>query len=96
MEAIPGSSPRKLIRKVNLNNPTLVSHSVTTLFNPEYMIGSGERSRISKEFSDNYSPAFKHMPRSRSTMIYNQDSLNEAENEFVLKKYSLPRPNPVD
>ena len=29
-------------------------------------------------------------------MIYNQDSLNEAENEFVLKKYSLPRPNPVD
>lgn len=78
MDVIPGSTPRKLVKRINLNNPTLVSHSISTLFNPEYLIGTEEKSRIKKEFSDNYSPASKSMPRSRSTMIFNHDSLNEA------------------
>lgn len=33
------------------------------------------------------------MPRSRSTMIFNHDSLQEAENEFILKKYESPKFN---
>jgi hypothetical protein len=91
MDVIAGSSPRKLVKRINLNNPTLISHSISTLFNPEYLIGTEEKSRMKREFCDNYSPASKPMPRSRSTMIFNHDSLNEAENEFILKKYESPK-----
>lgn len=48
MDVIPGSSPKKLVKRVNLHNPTLVSHSVATLFNPEYLIGTEEKSKIKK------------------------------------------------